>query len=962
MTEPAPTAALVDELRAIARAFTGDESETRSVLETMADDVRRALDEPLTIFPVMHHSPASAVHMVRFLRRRQPKLVFVEMCEDLIGQVDSLRDCTLPVAMHAFAAEAVGFPADWAPLSVVAPLTALSAEYQAIAYALCTEGVQLVFVDRSVDAVYRWMDPEDNPLTPVTDDDAPDTEADDDTRRLHGEAVGVEVGSLRPSFREFHDVLLQNARMSHFAEWASLYIEEPTINADTHTYREILAMVGSLFRRLGSTPHDREEIRRRDRHMWTRIKQTLAATKIAATDAVFICGAAHTVADDCPEWGTATPALWDDPELSTPSGTPWKYGIIPSSYGAIERQFGHPRGMVTLAESVWRKALSHWDIAPYGLEPSKPTKAAKDEKEGKPAKPRAKAQRRAPAPEQLGLRAVLRDPPALTEADEAELIGWCTRVVANARDHHYLASTADAIAIYETSILLARMRSRRRPSPFDFIDAAQTCLEKGRPPGRRDIRAICNAMLGGDRIGQVGYASLPPLVQDVYDRLAPCGITATTARVVRVLMDFDARPELRVCSRLLWRLHWLLPDTRVARPIMGKLELGETPRQESWDVRLHGPEQRAVIELAFEGVSVEHVLEQRLANAAFKDGSRTLDALEAAESCLLLLDRSRLAETLGERAVVLLAAERGPDDAAEIFDRARRLVHYFRGQAEGVPVWLSRFVATGYATYSTLLPFAFGDRGTSPAQLGAMLSFVFTLESLALAMGCERSQLVIAVEQAQAQAADPEKLGLLWATQWLVQSRDEADVRAAFEAVLAHPLGRRSFPGYLAGFLRALSFAPRAAVLAVELLGRAFARLPDAVLLPWMPGLLIALREHAIDAVPALMKELARNLPTPGGVAQWSPPWMTEGAPAETNVSTTSSAQSSTERAAHALLRGFPDTTDAWACAFGLTPQWSAPREPANASSTASASNAAARTLVATHDETMQAWARVLAR
>lgn len=947
----APVSALVDELRAVARAFTADEAATASILETMAEDVRRALAEPLTIFPVAHHSPASAVHMVRLLRARQPKLVFVEFCEDLRAQVEGLRDCTLPVALQAFASEPVGFPPDWAPLAVVAPLTELSAEYQAIAYALGTEGVELVFVDRDVDAVFRWMDPADNPMTPEVDDD--DAEDDDDSGRLHGEAVGMEVGRLEPSFAEFRDALLQNARMTHFSEWNALYIEEPTIGADTHTYREVMAMVGSLFRRLGSTPHAREEIRRRDRFMWTRIKQTLAARNVDPKDAVFICGAAHTVADECPEWGTTNALLWEEAERDAKSGTAWKYGFIPSSYGAIELQFGHPRGAVTLAETVWRKAIARWNLVPFTLDAGKPTKAAKA------GGPKPKAKRTAPVPEQLGLRAVLRDPPPLTEADEAELIGWCTRVVADARKHRYLASTADAIAIYETSILLARMRSRRRPSPFDFIDAAETCLEKGAVPGRRDIRAICNAMLGGDRVGQVGYASLPPLVQDVYDRLAPLGITAKTTKVVRALMDFDAKPELRPCSRLLWRLHWMLPDARVARPIMGKLELGAEPRQESWDVRLSGPEQRAVIELGFAGVTVEQVLERRLTEAAFAETARTTAALEAAESCLLLLDRSRLAETLGERAVHLLAREHGPDDAGEIFDRARRLVHHFRAHSDGVPQWLSRFVATGYATYASSLPAAFGDRGTSPAQLGAVLSFVFTLESLALAMGCQRSQLVIAIEQAGAQAADPEKLGLLWATQWLVQLRDEAGVRGAFASVLEHPLGRNAFPRYLSGFLRALAFAPKAAPLAVELLGRAFSLLPDAVLLPWMPGLLTTLREQAIDTVPALMKELARTLPAPGGLARWSPPWIE--APAVAAAAPVITVRSEHARAVERLLRRFPAATDAWAQALAIDAPWldeDAEAAPVEASGAARA-DGPARRLVDAHPETAQAWAPI---
>ena len=112
--------------------------------------------EPLEIFPVCHHSPASAIAMARRLRAKQPKVVYLELCEDMAPLLTELRNCTLPVAVQAFATEVDGFPAEWSPLSVVAPITEASAEYQAIAYALDTPGVELVLVDRSSDHVFQW--------------------------------------------------------------------------------------------------------------------------------------------------------------------------------------------------------------------------------------------------------------------------------------------------------------------------------------------------------------------------------------------------------------------------------------------------------------------------------------------------------------------------------------------------------------------------------------------------------------------------------------------------------------------------------------------------------------------------------------------------------------------------------------------------------------------------------------
>ena len=887
--------ALLAELRAAAATMIRDKAALAQMLERIANDVDVAMREPLPMFPVIHHCPASAVHMVRYLHAKQPKILFLELCEDLGTNLKDLADCTFPVALQAFAGEVDGHDKALAPLSIVAPITEMSAEYQAIAYALQTEGVELVLVDRACDLVFQMMP--QAPEAPADDDERDEDE--DDEARLHGGALGVELGGL-PRFAEFREVLLENARMGRLEEWIALYVEEPTIGADTDAYREVMFLVGSLFRHLGTPGHEREVIRTRDRIMWTRIHEKLDQTGISPSECVFVCGAAHTANDDVPEFGAASTARFAIP-ARTP--TAWRYGLIPSSYGAIEAQFANARGAVSLSEGRWQKALKTWKITPYSLSAKK--------------KPPAKVAASRP-PEQLSLAGVLRRPPNLTPADAEELVDWSVRIVKLARDNRYLASTADAIAIYETSILLARMRARLRPSPYDFIDAAEACLEKGRPPGKKDIKALCSRLLGGDRVGQVGYDALPPLVLDLYDRLAPVGITAKTRTQTRVLMDFDKRPELRAVSRIFWTLNWLLPQSRAARPIMGERKLGFQARQESWDVNLHGGEQRLVIELSFQGITLEQVLERRLREAAWADDATTDKTLAATEAALTLDCPPRLAADLGERAVSLLEHESSADDAPAIFDRARRFVQYFRAIG-ALPEWLERFVATGYGHFASELPARFQDRGTHPDKVAAMLGFVFTLESLALAMGCSRSQVTLALEQAAALTVDPEKMGLLWASEWLVQRRDEAQLRAAFLAVLENPLGRQAFPRYLSGFLQALGFAPRLAPLGVELLGRAFASLPPSVLLPWMPGLLAALQERRGDVLPGLFREALAQLPRKASdVRGWTPPWEAVEAKAP-NVVVAVSADAAT---VGGLLRANPAATDAWASALGIPGGW----------------------------------------
>src|SRR5689334_5319966 len=101
------------ELHALAAAFATDAHPLGEMLSAMVGDVVRASAEPLEIFPVCHHSPASALHLLKRLRERPspPRVIFMEMCEDMRGSIEDLRSCRLPVALQAFAGESEAFPA-----------------------------------------------------------------------------------------------------------------------------------------------------------------------------------------------------------------------------------------------------------------------------------------------------------------------------------------------------------------------------------------------------------------------------------------------------------------------------------------------------------------------------------------------------------------------------------------------------------------------------------------------------------------------------------------------------------------------------------------------------------------------------------------------------------------------------------------------------------------------------------
>lgn len=912
--------ALRGQLREAAATFADGPDALESILLGLVDDVDRAAGEPLEIFPVCHHSPASAIVMARRLRQKQPKVVYLELCEDMAPLLTELRNCRLPVAVQAFATDVDGFPPEWSPLSVVAPVTEASAEYQAIAYALDTPGVELVLVDRSSDHVFQWDTRGTQSEEPAADAGEPDTSPADEETALHGDAVGVEIGDLRPRFAELEEHLLRHGKVRHWSEWWHQYVELPLGDGDHDTYRQVMFLIGSLFRRLApGDPHRVRVDEDRERYMWTRMREHLAATGTDPADCLYVCGAFHA-ASRVEEFGVHGT---DTYRISPRTATTWQYGLIPSSHAAIEAQFGLAAGSVSTAATVWAKNVKRTRVEPYRLEGqagqtgAKKTKAQKGKAQKSTAQKTAPATAAAPAtpaPASDKLTGFLRQPPVLDRLDETELLGWSVEIVRAARRNGYLASTADAIAVFETSILLAGMRDRAKPTPYDFQDAAVTCIEKDTVPGRRDVRRLVEIMMGGDRIGKVGYDALPPLARDVHDRLAPLNLKLQQRGVQRALLDIASRPELQQCSDVLWILRYLMPHG-TARPIMGERTLGERPIQESWDVAL-GTHQRALIELGYEGVSIEQVLEQRLRRTAYAPQATAATVLEAVEDATLYLRSRRLADELGTRALEVLSAERSVDGAPEVLRRVRRLLAYYRTSEPVLPPWIESFVKTGYAHYCTLLPTAFTDDDATVRQVSAMLGFLFSMEGLALSLGCDRTQLELAV--AQSHPRDPSKTALLWAAQQQLGHLSRTDLRARCDELLANPMVLPAYPRYLSGFVQALEPVPGLTDFVVEAVSNAFARLPDTVLLPWLPTLITTLRSGGAELAPLLIREAGRIFPGRlPALDAWVPPWQAQPEP---EAAPSAAGADGSRRSA--LLVAHPATCDAVANLLGCDGTW----------------------------------------
>jgi hypothetical protein len=197
-----------------------------------------------------------------------------------------------------------------------------------------------------------------------------------------------------------------------------------------------------------------------------------------------------------------------------------------------------------------------------------------------------------------------------------------------------------------------------------------------------------------------------------------------------------------------------------------------------------------------------------------------------------------------------------------------------------------------------------------------MLGFLFSMESLALSLGCDHTQLELAV--AQSHPEDPAKTALLWAARVQLGQLSREDLRTRCDELLANPLVLPAYPRYLSGFVHALEPVPSLAGFVVEAVSTAFGRLPDPVLLPWLPTLITTLRSGGAELAPLLIREAGRIFPGRlPDLDAWVPPWRDQPSQAAPQP-----ARSGAAGGGVALLAAHPATCDALANLLGCDEPW----------------------------------------
>ncbi|MFO1253926.1 MAG: DUF5682 family protein [Inhella sp.] len=143
------------------------------------------------------------------------------------------------------------------------------------------------------------------------------------------------------------------------------------------------------------------------------------------------------------------------------------------------------------------------------------------------------------------------------------------RLVDRLRARQQAVSTADLIAFEQQALGLARLRGHAWPLRVDLLDALQSTLLKealdepapwsgrGRlSPRHHPLLREALLALTGDGGGRLHRDTpLPPLVHDVHERLAACGLTPS--RTAQTLVLDRRQPGEQARAHLLWQLKLL---------------------------------------------------------------------------------------------------------------------------------------------------------------------------------------------------------------------------------------------------------------------------------------------------------------------------------------------------------------------------------------------------------------------
>jgi len=550
------------------------------------------LADPLYWFPVRHHSPAVARYVEAEIRRRKPKVIFIEgppEANHLVKHVadsntrppiaiySSYRDDDNVLGLAGIASPAPDIPARFASWY---PLVSYSPEYVAIKAATKIKA-DVVFMDLPHYGLLQGPDlegiAEEGDFPEIVDDEDDEDEIDAaDHKDLENESDRLIVDS------SFYQKLAEVAGFRSWNEgWDSIF--ETGEYESTEAFRRELAVFCSAVR--ATTPKARtnaDGTLERERHMWQTIQSTLDKRKLKAEQAMVICGGFHLFLDREDE----TPP----PEL--PDGTVYAT-VMPYSYFRLSELSGYAAG--NRAPNFYQTCHEM----------------------------------------------------AVANRSEELLPEHIVSILKQARKKGENLSTADAISAAQHARMLASLRGRAVPVLDDIQDAIITCCCKGNPQeeGSHLLEAM-DAVNIGNKVGKVtSKLGRLPIVEDFHTQLRALELENITERETKVTFKLDKRePDDARKTAFFHRLKFLgVPLGTITAAPSGDFDTGMIFR-EAWSVRWSPKVEPALIEKSLHGDSIQTAVLTQLQESIVKHRQH---AGKTCESLLNAIDMD-LPEVVGE--------------------------------------------------------------------------------------------------------------------------------------------------------------------------------------------------------------------------------------------------------------------------------------------------------------------------
>jgi hypothetical protein len=474
----------------------------------------RVLAEELYWFPVRHHSPAVARHLRAAIRARKPKLVLIEgpaHASDLIRYVvdaktkppvalySSFRDDGNLLGLAGLASAAPDIPPRF---PVWYPLLPYSPEYVAMKEAAAL-GAATAFIDLPSHALIdpaEWKPPAGGVPPAEHEGDADDDDQDDDDDAIDadgaldrkGAAAEPDVGNEHSweaivAESSFYQTMAKVAGYRSWDEaWDSLF-EIGHRHATYEEFRRDLAYFCAAVRAT-SSPHRlaSDGTLARERFMKRAIASELAQRKIAAKDAMVVCGGFHLFLDRADQ----------KPPPEIPAGTVLAT-VVPYSYFRVSELSGY--GAANRAPKFYQCVWEHHDAKRTDEDPW-----------------------------------------------VGAMVEHVTAVLGRGRKDGEMLSSADAISVTQHSRMLAALRGRPAPILDDIRDALISCCVKGRleEEGRGLARAMTHTEVG-TAIGRVTpELGRVPIVHDFHALLDALDLGEVMGREKRLDLTVDLREEL----------------------------------------------------------------------------------------------------------------------------------------------------------------------------------------------------------------------------------------------------------------------------------------------------------------------------------------------------------------------------------------------------------------------------------